>query len=384
MECMDTTLRDGLQQAGLHQPNIEESIEIIQGNIALGVVDMEFGFPANRGQKERAMGLAQYVRRENLQIGVSCLARTIKSDIEAVAYVADKLARPVEAIMIIGSSKIRQLVQNWDPKEMEDWTRTCTQYAQSFGLTVNFLTEDGTRTDPMTLKRLYTAAMDEGAKRVTLADTVGMADPRMIENMMCFFQTMTAGRNVQIDFHPHDDLRMAVANSFAALENGARRIHVTHHRTGERVGNVDLYALTVAAHERGIYPVDLSSMKKIADRVAEILGIHVNPNQPVVGEYTQSTQTGMHGSAIANALAMGRPDLAERVYAPFPAGLVGQRSELLVGPLSGKSNFDAACGRLGIAPSIEIYHALSEMVENNGGILTDEQIHDGLEAGGML
>src|SRR3990167_9100328 len=219
LRCLSTDLRDGLQQPGIHQPTFNESVFILQGNLALGVHDIELGFPANDSQRERAVALASYTRREGLPVQASCLARTIESDIDSIVQVADALGEPVEVILILGSSKIRQLIQNWNVSQMEEWTRECVNYAIDRRLTVNYLTEDGTRTDPGTLKLLYSAAIEEGAHRVTLADTVGIANPPMVRRITELFQEIIKGSNpsVGMDFHPHNDKRLANANAMTSL-----------------------------------------------------------------------------------------------------------------------------------------------------------------------
>lgn len=374
--CLSTDLRDGLQQPGIHQPTFNESIFILQGNLALGVHDIELGFPANDSQRERAVALASYTRREVLPIQASCLARTIESDIDSIVQVADALGEPVEVILILGSSKIRQLVQNWSLSQMEDWTRECVNHAIQRGLSVNYLTEDGTRSEPDTLKLLYTAAIEEGAQRVTLADTVGVANPPMIRRITELFQEIINRSNpaVGMDFHPHNDKRLAVANALTALEAGAERIHTTLHGVGERAGNVDLFALLTEAQENGIYEHDLSKMMEIAKLSAQIFGISIGPNQPVVGRNAHATMTGMHADAIKKAQDMGRPDLASLVYAPYPAELVGQEIRIDVGALSGRANIMVALQRIGVEATENSIVAIERLIQKNGGVLEDNEI----------
>lgn len=377
---MSTDFRDGLQQPGIKQPNLEESVYILHGNLKLGVTDLELGFPANSGQQKRAIALADYAKKENLPIKISCLARTriengIPRDIESILPVADAFGKPVEVILIIGSSRLRQYVEHWSLTDMEKWIKKCIRYAKKHNLKVNFLTEDGTRTDPATLKKLYGLAISEGAERVTIADTVGVANPKMVAKLIDFFKKeITGKKNIPIDFHPHNDLGMAVANSLTAYEHGAERIHTTMFGIGERAGNVDLFILATIAHNLGYYHHKLNSMKEIAENAAKLLHVQVNGNHPVVGKNAFATQTGMHAAAILKAKEMGEEDEADLVYGPYCPKVVGQNYRIDVGPLSSQTNVLEALKRIGVRPSKTAVEAVFIMVEKTGAILEDEQI----------
>src|SRR6185369_5655268 len=147
----------------------------------------------------------------------------------------------------IGSSPIRQYAEGWDLSKMVSLTEEAVGLGVSNGLSVNFVTEDTTRAHPDDLKALYSAAIQAGASRICVCDTVGHATPEGVESLIGFIAELVARENpaVKIDWHGHQDRGLAVPNSITALRAGAHRVHACGLGVGERVGNTPMDQLLV-------------------------------------------------------------------------------------------------------------------------------------------
>lgn len=170
----DETLRDGLQNPSVHDPPIEQKIEILHLMEALGMDTANIGLP---GAGPRAMAdteaLAREMVRGKLKIRPNCAARTLEADIRPIAEISERAGILIEAATFLGSSPIRRLAEDWTVDHLQRTTEKAVNYAVSLGLPVMYVTEDTMRTDPATVKRLYTTAIECGARAVVLCDTVG-------------------------------------------------------------------------------------------------------------------------------------------------------------------------------------------------------------------
>jgi len=185
----DTTLRDGLQgpQVKRH-PSLFEKTSFLEACCQLGIEAIELGFPASSEEhKKDVIALAKHAKKNNLKIILSCLSRTIVEDVETIVDVSQKAGVEVTVNLLIGSSKIRRLVEEWDLAEMEKWIAKSIKTAHKNNLPAEFVTEDGTRSDPKTLKGLYGAAIDNQVKRIWIADTVVKPLPVRPKKSLNFF-----------------------------------------------------------------------------------------------------------------------------------------------------------------------------------------------------
>src|SRR5688500_5327178 len=204
VELDDETLRDGLQSPSVMDPPISTKIEILNLMAGLGIHTANIGLP---GAGPRAVSdvraLALEIARNNLPIGANCAARTLRTDIEPIARIAQEAGIPIEACTFIGSSAIRQYAEDWTLDKMLKVSEDAVRYAVSENLPVMYVTEDTTRARPEVLKQLYTLAIDCGAVRVCIADTVGHATPDGVRNLVRFVReeiVRPTGANVQVDW----------------------------------------------------------------------------------------------------------------------------------------------------------------------------------------
>jgi 2-isopropylmalate synthase len=202
-----------------------------------------------------------------------------------------------------------------------------------------YVTEDTTRAQPETLKALYGAAIDCGATRICLADTVGQATPDGVRALVQFVRRdIVRGRAVALDWHGHRDRGMGLINCLAAIAAGADRVHATALGVGERVGNAEMDLLLVNLNLLGAHRRDLTRLPEYCGLVAEAFGLPIPANYPVLGADAFRTGTGVHAAAIIKAKRKGDDWLANRVYSSVPAEEFGLSQKIEISPLSGLSN----------------------------------------------
>jgi 2-isopropylmalate synthase len=338
----DETLRDGLQSASVRCPTLEEKLRVLHLMEALGFDAADIGLPGAGPQVvAHVERLAREIVDARMRIAPYCAARTVIADIVPIAEVSQRTGRPIEVAAFIGSSHIRQYVEDWTVDFLERATTEAVAFAVREGLPVLFVTEDTTRAHPDTLRRLYGAAIRAGAARLCIADTVGYATPTGAAAVTAFVAQVATecGGGVEIDWHGHRDRGFAVLNSVAALDAGATRVHATALGVGERVGNTPMDLLLINLLMMGyVPPRDLSRLGEYCALVSHAYGVTIPPNYPVFGRDAFRTATGVHAAAIAKAYHKRDHSLADTVYSSIPARLVGREQEIEVGPMSGRSN----------------------------------------------
>src|SRR3989449_1062721 len=189
-----------------------------------------------RHKSQGVLDLAQPPRDHKLPIFPNCAARTVIADIEPVVRVAEEVGIPIEAATFIGSSPIRQYAEDWTLDRILKATEEAVTYAVKHGLPVMYVTEDTTRARPETLKALYGAAIDCGATRICLADTVGHATPEGVKALVQFVKReVVKQKDVKIDWHGHRDRGMGLVNCLIprsrwpcqSIKAGVDRVHAT-------------------------------------------------------------------------------------------------------------------------------------------------------------
>ena len=342
VELDDETLRDGLQSPSVKDPPIEEKVRILHLMDAMGIHTADIGLPgAGPRAVEDVRALAREIADQGLSIAANCAARTMVRDVEPIARISQETGIPIEACTFIGSSPIRQYAEDWTLEKMLRTSEEAVTFAVREGLPVMFVTEDTTRARPETLKALYGKAIEWGARRICLADTVGHATPWGTRALVRWVReeiVAPSGEEVKVDWHGHRDRGFGLANAFAAMEAGADRIHGTALGIGERVGNVEMDLLLVNLKLLGLHDADLSPLGEYCDRVSRATGVEIPPGYPVFGADAFRTGTGVHAAAIIKAERKGDAWLADRIYSGIPAGMVGRSQEIEIGPMAGLSN----------------------------------------------
>jgi isopropylmalate/homocitrate/citramalate synthase len=373
----DETLRDGLQSPSVRNPTIDEKIGILHHMDALGIDTADIGLPGAGPRVARDVErLARAIAEGHLKIAANCAARTVIADIAPIADIQQRTGVPIECGAFIGSSPIRQYAEGWTLDFLQKSTEEAINFAVKEGVTVMYVTEDTTRADPESLRRLFSAAIRAGARRLCVADTVGHATPNGARAVVTFVKSVIAelGADIGIDWHGHRDRGFGVASSLAALEAGATRLHGAALGIGERCGNTPIDLLMVNLVMMGYRNNDLSGLPAYAQAVASACDVRIAPNYPVIGADAFRTATGVHAAAVVKAFRKGDRALMDAVYAAVPASLVGRQQEIEVGPMSGRSNVIFWLESRGLPATEEIVDRIFAAAKASNRTLTHEQV----------
>ncbi len=374
----DETLRDGLQNPSVHNPSIEEKIEILHLMESLGIEMANIGLPAAGPRAYAdAEALAKEIAGARMKIRPNCAARTHENDIRPIAEISQRAGIAMEVGMFLGSSPIRRQVEDWTVDYLLKTTENAVKFGVAQGLPVMYVTEDTIRTDANTVRALYSTAIRCGARSVVLCDTVGHATPMGAYNLVKFVRenvVIPSGETIRVDWHGHCDRGLAIANSFAAVAAGANQIQCAANSLGERVGNTPTELMLVNMRLLGMIDRDLSKLMEYCEKVARATHTTIPPNYPVVGRDAFRTATGVHAAAVIKAYRKGDPDLADAVYSGVPASLFGMAQVIEVGPMSGKSNVLYWLERHAIPANEKLAGKILDAAKNSSRILTDAEI----------
>ncbi|HTI39922.1 MAG TPA: LeuA family protein, partial [Vicinamibacterales bacterium] len=373
----DETLRDGLQSPSVRSPSIEQKIRILHLIDRLGIDTADIGLPgAGPHVVADVERLATEIRDAQLTVQANCAARTVIADIRPIAEISQRVGIPIECCAFIGSSPLRQYAEGWTLDQLLQLSEDAIAFAVKENLTVMYVTEDTTRASPENLRALYTCAIRAGASRVCIADTVGHSTPSGAAAVVRFIKQIVdeCGGGVGIDWHGHRDRDFAVANTLAALDAGATRLHGAAIGIGERVGNTPMDTLLLNLVLMGYIERDLSALCEYCEVVSEATGVPIPPNYPVVGRDAFRTATGVHAAAVIKAFRKNDRDLVDAVYSGVPASLVNREQQIDVGPMSGKSNVIFWLERHGYTASEELVDRVFAKAKKSDAVLSAEEI----------
>ncbi|HKD12884.1 MAG TPA: LeuA family protein [Thermoanaerobaculia bacterium] len=377
VELDDETLRDGLQSPSVKSPSIEKKIEILHLMEALGIDSADIGLPgAGPHVVATVTRLAREIVDGGMRLRPNCAARTVAADITPIIEISQKVGIAIEVACFIGSSPIRQYAEDWDLDRMLRLSEDAVSLAVKAGLPVMYVTEDTTRAHPDDIRRMYTTAIRAGARRVCVCDTVGHATPNGVRNLIQFVCGVVSELDpeVKVDWHGHQDRGLGVTNALWALEAGAHRVHGCGLGIGERVGNTPMDQLLVNLQLLGWIDRDLTRLHDYCSMVSEATGVPIPDNYPVVGRDAFRTGTGVHAAAIIKARKKGDDWLADRVYSGVPAGMVGARQIIEVGPMSGLSNVQCWLENHGLEARPDLVEAVFRRAKEADQVLSDEEI----------
>ncbi|CAN5687520.1 hypothetical protein BH18ACI5_BH18ACI5_19720 [soil metagenome] len=373
----DETLRDGLQSPSVRCPTIDEKLRILHLIDKLWIDTANIGLPgAGPHVVADVERLAREIASARLHVKANCAARTVVADIEPIAEISQRAGIPIECCAFIGSSPLRQYAEGWSIDQLLKLTEEAITFAVREGLQVMYVTEDTTRAEPETLRRLYSTAIRAGASRVCVADTVGHATPRGAAAVVGFIGEVVkeCGGGVGIDWHGHRDRDFAISNTLAALEAGATRLHGAAIGIGERVGNTPMDTLLVNLVLMGYIERDLSALGEYCEVVSSVTGVPIPANYPVVGRDAFRTATGVHAAAVIKAFRKNDMALVDAVYSGVPASIVGREQEIEVGPMSGKSNVLFWLERRGIPADEATVDRIFAKAKASTSVLSEEDI----------
>lgn len=377
VELNDETLRDGLQSPSITDPPIEAKVELLHLMEDLGIQSCNIGLPAAGPRAfNDALALAKEIARYRLRIKPNCAARTMIDDITPIVELSQKSGIAIEVAAFIGSSPIRQFVEGWSLSKMLKLTESAVRYTVENGLPSMYVTEDTTRAHPDTLEALYRMAIESGARRVVVADTVGHATRTGTTNVVRFVRDVieSTGYEVQIDWHGHSDRGFALASALAAIRAGVDRVHATALGIGERCGNAAMDLLLVNLKLMGIINNDLTKLDDYCNLVARSTRTQIPFNYPIIGPDAFRTATGVHAAAIIKAKQKEDDWLADSVYSGVPAHMVGRRQKIDIGPMSGESNVVFWLKEHRYPTDAELVRKIYDYAKHADRVLSDEDV----------
>jgi 2-isopropylmalate synthase len=335
----DTSLRDGEQAPGFSM-TVPEKLRLARQLDVLGVDIIEAGFPvASDGDFAAVRAIAAEVRRPV----IAGLARTVTGDVERAARALERARAPrIHLFLATSDLHLRDKLRISRPECLEQ-VAAAVRLARRYVDDVEFSAEDATRSDLHFLAQVAEAAVSAGATTLNLPDTVGYALPQDITSLFTTIRRHV-GPEVTLSAHCHDDLGLAVANSLAAVQAGARQVECTINGIGERAGNASLEEFVMALHVRrdrfplttAIRTAELCAASRL---LSEIVSVPVPPNKAIVGANAFAHEAGIHQDGVL------KNPLTYEIMRPETVGAAGSR--LIVGKHSGTRGVDARCRALG-------------------------------------
>jgi len=359
VKIYDTTLRDGEQSPGVTLTP-EEKVIIAKQLEKLGVDTIEAGFPiTSKGEKEAI----RLITAENLKCEVSGLARLEKLDIDSIIECGVKVAHLFIATSDIHLEHKLKISRN-EALEKIEWA---INYAKNKGLIVEFSAEDATRSNHDYLVDAFSKAVDSGADRIDIPDTVGVMTPTTMYQLV---KQIDENIKVPISVHCHDDFGLAVANSIAGIEAGAQRIHVCVNGLGERSGNASLEEIVMALYCLYNHKTNITSeyIYETSKLVSNLTGVIVQPNKAIVGDNAFGHESGIHTHGVlSNPLT----------YEPLEPKLVGRQRWIQAGKHAGGHGINAQLKNMGIQTTREQTREIVDQVKelaDKGKSLTDSDL----------
>lgn len=374
----DETLRDGLQSPSVTQPSLDRKLELLHRMAEIGVESVDLGMPASGTRaSQHVLRLAAEIASCGLPLTAVCAARTTPADIMAVCDVAAQVSLPMQLMAFVGISPIRLYAERWSADAVVRRVRDAVRLGVREGLDVCIVTEDTTRARLGMAVDVYAAALDEGASRICICDTVGHATPWGAAAAVARLRKELTGRGfpgVGADWHGHNDRGLAVANSLAAAQAGADRLHGTALGIGERAGNAPVEQLLANLCDIGWRSGQLSALPRYCQSAASACQVTIAGGQPFVGADVFRTAAGVHAAAIRKAQQRGGTWLSERVYSGIPASLVGRQQDIAVGPGSGRANIRSWLSAHDMTEDAPVVSAIQQAVTRATRILTDTEL----------
>jgi 2-isopropylmalate synthase len=377
----DETLRDGLQSPSARNPSIEQKIELLSYMERLGIQKVDLGLPgAGPFHLNHIDTMLSHITENNYQIRPGCAVRTVVSDIEPLIDLQAKHEMQIQASAFLGTSPIRQYAEGWTLERLLSTLEEAVGFAVDNDIPVMFVTEDTTRSKPEDIKAIYTRAIELGADRICVCDTCGHVTPNGVRKLLSFIQDEVipdAGvqrREIEINWHGHQDRGLGVANNLAAVEAGADVIHGTALGVGERAGNAPLDQTLVNLKLMGVIENDLTLLNEYVRKAHDYIEVALPRNYPVFGEDAFETGTGVHASAVIKAMKKGDHWLADRVYSGVPAQDFGLQQKIRIGHMSGRSNIVWWLEQRGYEVSDELVAHMFEIAKNQPRLMADEEV----------
>lgn len=368
----DTTLRDGEQSPGFSM-NLEEKYQMARQLARLKVDIIEAGFPvASEGDFTAVEHIAQHIDGPT----IAGLARANQGDIDVCWKAIQKAKKPRIHTFIASSDIHLKHKLKMSREQVIDTAVMAVRQAKQYTDDVEFSAEDATRSDPEYLVQLYSAVIAEGARTINVPDTVGYAIPSEFGRLIAYLkENITDCEKAVISVHCHNDLGLAVANSLAAVQNGARQVECTINGIGERAGNASMEEIVMSINvrsqdlqlEAGIVSEQIYPTSKL---LTHITGIRVQPNKAIVGANAFAHESGIHQDGLL------KEQMTYSIMTPQSIGL--KEHEMVMGKHSGRHAFRTKLEELGYELDEEefatVFARFKELADKKKNIY-DDDIH---------
>jgi 2-isopropylmalate synthase len=364
----DTTLRDGEQSPGCSM-TVPEKMRMAKKLVELGVDILEAGFPiASEGDFEAVRA----VSAEYNWVQIAALARAVKGDIERAAKSLENARRPRIHTFIATSDIHLKYKLKKTRQQVLDEAVAAVRLARGYVDDVEFSAEDATRTDPDYMEQVSLAVVEAGARTVNLPDTVGWSLPHEYGALIARI-TKALGDRAIVSVHCHDDMGLAVANSLAAVQAGARQVECTINGIGERSGNAALEEVVMAMKirhdllpfETKIVPEHLYPASQL---LTSIISFGPQPNKAIVGENAFAHEAGIHQDGYLKNRS------TYEIVDPKSVGVPEGR--LVLGKHSGRHALNQRCVDLGHTLTREqlneVYEIFTALADRKKGVRNDE------------
>ncbi|HZQ15275.1 MAG TPA: hypothetical protein VFA82_00750 [Gaiellaceae bacterium] len=354
----DTTLRDGEQTVGVVL-DPEEKLEIARLLDGLGVERIEAGFPRVSADDWRAVEL---ISGAGLEAEVWGFSRAVPADLEALVELGvgrSVIESPISDLKLAAIGVTRETMLERIAKAM--------RFADEHGIHAAFFGVDSTRADPGFYRQVYETAVEHGAKEVVVVDTLGIASPEAVADLVG--ATLQYVDGLPVHFHGHNDFGLATASAVAAVRAGATWVHGTINGMGERAGNASLGEVALAL--RALYGVEtglrLDRIRAVSERVRELSGYTLEPWKPLTGETLYRRESGAVASQFHD------PPSIE----PYSSELVGAQRSIVLGKKSGLDSIRIKAEELGLDVPEErradLLAAVKKLGAEKHGLVTDEE-----------
>lgn len=364
----DTTLRDGEQSPGCSM-NVTEKLRMAAELVELGVDILEAGFPIASEDDFQAVDA---ISRAFPWVQVAALARSMKLDVERAARSLEKAKRPrIHTFLATSDIHLKYKLKK-TRQQVLDAAVSAVELARTYVDDVEFSAEDGARTDPDYLEQVSKAVVAAGARTVNIPDTVGYSTPDEYGELIGRI-VKALGDTAVVSVHCHDDLGLAVANSLAAVQAGARQVECTINGIGERAGNCSLEEIVMVMktrHDRypyttGIHTEHLFPASRL---LSSIISFGPQPNKAIVGKNAFAHEAGIHQDGF-----LKEPTTYE-IINPKSVGV--PESRLVLGKHSGRHALKNRCEDLGFHLSAAeldlVYEQMTALADNKKGLMDDE------------
>ena len=347
IKVFDTTLRDGEQAPGCSM-NLTEKLEVAKRLEKLGVDIIEAGFPiSSPGDLESVKAIAGIITN----CSVAGLCRSRESDIDAAKEALAKAASPRVHIFLATSPVHMEFKLKMTPEQVLEQAVSAVKYAKKFCNDIEFSAEDAFRSDPDFVCKVFGAVIEAGALTVNFPDTVGYAIPAEFGERVRYIKEHTPHmEKAALSVHCHNDLGLAVANSIAAIVNGADQVECTINGIGERAGNASLEEVVMGLRVRSDFfsadtRIDSTQIYSASRLVSQVTGVKVQPNKAIVGDNAFAHEAGIHQHGV-----LAKRETYE-IRTPQSIGIPQNR--MVLGKHSGRHAFEERLKDLGLSVSAE-------------------------------